>query len=54
MQAAGNLHHQVRHALYGQAEDIFDNATPFDPRDHVFDHHTRAGEDAVEQLLANA
>ena len=54
VQAAGNFHHQIRQALYGQAEDIFDHPTPFDPRNHVFDHHTHAGEEAVEQLLPNA
>ena len=54
VQAAGNLHHEIRKALFGQAQDIFDNAPPFDPRDNVLDHHPRAGEDTVEDLISDA
>lgn len=54
MQAAGNLYHQIRNALFGEAQNLFDNATPFDPCNHVLDHYTRAGEEAVEELISDA
>lgn len=54
MQAASNLHDQVRHACFRQAQDLFDNPTPFDTRNHVFHHYTRTGEEAIEQPLPRA
>lgn len=54
MQTASNLHDQIGNACCGQAQDIFDNPAAFDPRDRVFDDHSRAGEDRVEKLLADA
>ena len=54
MQAAGDLHHEIGNACFGQAQDIFDNPAAFDARDRVLDHHSCAGEDRVEKLLADA
>ena len=53
MQTASNLHHHVRNALGGQAQDIFDDPTPFDPSDHVFDYHPHTGEDPVVERLSH-
>src|SRR5437870_4056623 len=41
-------------AVCGQAQDIFDNPTPFDPRKHVFHHHTRTGDEGIEELILHA
>ena len=54
VQAACNLHHAIRDAFFGEAQDIFDNATAFDPGDRVLDDDTRTGEDRVEELLTRA
>lgn len=54
VQAARNLHDQIRDAFFGQAQDIFDNPAAFDAGDGVFDHHSCAGEDRVEKFLAHA
>ena len=51
VQAARNLHHHIRNALGGQAQNIFHYPTPFDPSDHVFDHHTDTGENPVAELF---
>lgn len=54
MQAAGNLHHPIRNALFGQTQDILHNPTPLHARNHVLDHHTRTGENLIEHPIANA
>ena len=54
VQAACNLHHAIRDAFFGEAQDIFDNATAFDPGDRVLDDDPRTGEDRVEELLTDA
>lgn len=53
VQATGYLHHDVRDTRSSQPQDIFDNPTPFDASNDVFDDHTRAGKEAIEQLLAD-
>jgi hypothetical protein len=53
VQATGNLHHDVRDPLGGQPQDIFDNPTPFDASNDVFDDHTHARKDAIEKLLTD-
>ena len=54
VQAARNLHHSIRDAFFGEAQDIFDNATAFDPGDRVLDDDPRTGEDRVDELLTDA
>ena len=54
VQSASNLHDQTSHAIYGQAQDIFDNPTAFDPGKHVFHDHTRTGEQVIEELIPHA
>jgi len=54
VQAACNLHHAIRDAFFGEAQDIFDNATAFDPGDRVLDDDPRTGEDRVDELLTDA
>src|SRR5712692_304633 len=54
VQAARNLHDQIRHVGFGQPQDIFDNPTPFDPSNHVFYDHARTGEEVIEELLPHA
>ena len=53
VQTTGNLHHDVRDTLRGQPQDIFDNPTPFDASNDVFDDHTRARKEAMEKLLTD-
>jgi hypothetical protein len=47
VQTACNLHHSIRDAFFSEAQDLFDNATAFDPGDRVLDDDTRTGEDCV-------
>src|SRR2546428_9495578 len=54
VQSASHLHDQISKAVCGQAQDIFDNPTPFDPRKHVFHHHTRTGDEGIEELILHA
>ena len=54
VQAARNLHHAIRDAFFGEAQNIFDNAAAFDPGERVLDDDTRTGEDRVDELLPNA
>ena len=54
VQAARNLHHTIRDAYCGQAQDIFDNAAAFDPSDRMLDDDTCTGEDRVDELLTDA
>jgi hypothetical protein len=35
VQAAGDLHYPIRNALDREVQDIFDNPTAFDPRNHA-------------------
>ena len=48
VQAACNLHHAIRDAFFGEAQDIFDKATAFDPGDRVLDDDPRTGEEVTE------
>lgn len=54
MQAAGNLHHPIRNALFGQTQDILHHPTPLHPRDRVLDHDAGTGENPIEQPIGNA
>ena len=54
VQAARNLHDQIRHAVFGQAQDIFDHPTTFDPGNHIFHHHARTGKEVIEEVIAHA
>ena len=49
MQAARNLHDEIRAALCRQTQNVFDNATSFHPGQHVFDDHAGAGEETIEE-----
>ena len=53
MQTTGNLHHSVRNIRLGEAQDIFDNPTAFDPGDNVFHHDARRGDKPVQQAIAH-
>jgi hypothetical protein len=54
VQAARNLHHSIRDAFCGEAQNIFDNTAAFDPGERVLDDDTRTGEDRVDELLPHA
>ena len=54
VQAARNLHHAIRDAFFGEAQNIFDNAAAFDLGERVLDDDTRTGEDRVDELLTDA
>jgi hypothetical protein len=43
-----NFHDPVGNAGFGQAQDIFDDPAPFDPRHRVLNDATGAGEDPIE------
>jgi len=47
MQATDNFHHQIGHALFGEAQDVFDGPAPLDPSNPVFNYHARMGENPV-------
>ena len=53
VQAAGNLHDQIGHARFGEAQHLFDNPTPFDASDDMLDDHAYTGANAIEHLLTN-
>lgn len=53
MQAASNLHHQIRNTIFGEAQNIFDNPTAFNTRDDVFDYHARGRENVIEHFVAD-
>jgi hypothetical protein len=53
MQAASNLHDQVRNAFLGEAQNIFDNATAFDAGDNVFDLDARRRENPIEEFVTD-
>jgi len=52
--AARHLHHAIRDAFLGEAQDILDHAAAFDPGDRVLDDDTRPGKDRVDALLPDA
>jgi hypothetical protein len=53
MQAASNLHDQVRNAFLGEAQNIFDNATAFDAGDNMFDLNARGRENPIEEFVTD-
>lgn len=53
VQTTGNLHHPVRNPRLGEAQDIFDNPTAFDPGDNVFHHDTCRGDKPIQQTIAH-
>jgi hypothetical protein len=54
MQAARNLHDQIRHTRFGQAQDIFDYAAPFHPGNHVFHDDADTGDQVIAELVPYA
>ena len=54
MQTAGDLHHPIRNALFGQAQDILDNPTALNARNGVLDHDAHAGKEPIEQSFPQA
>ena len=54
MQAASTLHDQVRNALLGEAQNIFDDATAFDAGDNGFDLNARRRENPIEEFVTDA
>jgi len=54
VQTAGNLHDQIRTPGCGQAEDIFDSSTPFDPGNDVFYDYACTGDEMIQELLPRA
>lgn len=49
MQAAGNLHHQVREAVLKIAEGILNDTTAFDTGDHMLDFDAEPGNETVKK-----
>ena len=52
MQAAGNLHDQLRNTSFGQAQDIFDDSAPFHTSNDVFHDNADTGDQVIEQLVS--
>lgn len=51
VQPTGDLHHHVGDTFFGQAQDIFDNSTPFDASDHVFHLNPDTRDYLIEELI---
>jgi hypothetical protein len=51
MQATSELHDVVSNAIFGQAEHLFDDPTPFDAGDGVFNHNPYASQNLVAELV---
>jgi hypothetical protein len=54
VQAARNLHDEIRAAFCSQPQNIFDDATPFHPSNHVCYNHTGAGDEMIEEPVLHA
>ncbi len=54
MQAAGDLHHQSRNALFCQPQHIFDNPAAFHTCNAMFDHHPYTGDYPIQEPLTSA
>jgi hypothetical protein len=54
VQTPGDLYHQIRNTLCGQAQDIFDHPTVFNARNGVLDGAAHAGKDPIEQYFPQA
>jgi hypothetical protein len=51
MQTTCNLHHLIGYTYCGEAQDIFDNPTPFDSSKHVFHDHAGTGEEVIQEAI---
>ena len=49
VQAARNLHDEIRDALCSQTQDIFDNPTPLHSGHHIFYDDASAGDEVIEE-----
>ena len=54
VQAAGNFHDPIGDVLFRQAQDVFDNPTPFDATNSVFDDDPSTRQDLIDNLFAHA
>ena len=54
VQPTGDHHHQVGDAFLGQAQDIFDNPTPFDASEHVLHLNPDTGDHLIEEFVGRA
>ncbi len=54
VQPARHLHDQIRHAIGGQAQDLFDHPTPFDPSQDVCHDHARPRDAGIEEVISHA
>ena len=54
VQPTGDLHHHVGDPFLGQAQDIFDNPTPFDARYHVFHLNPDTRDHLIEEFIGHA
>lgn len=51
VQRTGDSHHQIRPSIFGIAQDVFDNATPLDAGQGVFNPNAGAGYAPVAALV---
>jgi len=51
VQCTGDGHHQIRQSSFGIAQDVFDNATPLDAGQGVFNPYAGVGNAPVAALV---
>ena len=44
----------IGNTIFGQPEDVFDDPTPFDTGDGMFNHNPHAGQNLVAELVTAA
>lgn len=54
VQATGNLHDLIGNPLFREAQNIFNDATPLDPGDDMFDDHPGTGKKPIEKPICSA
>ncbi len=53
VQTTGNLHHPVSNVRLGQAQDIFDHSTAFDPCNDMFPHYPHRRAQPIQEALSH-
>ena len=52
MKGTSHFHHRIRKAIFGVAENIFDNATTFDTCNRIFNTDPGSGNDAIQTPIS--
>ena len=54
VQPTGDLHHHIGDTFLVQAQDILDNPTPLDARDHMFHLNPDTCDHLIEEFVSHA